>query len=69
MFDRTWCITRAESSKPGVLWLLGTIQRMKWGSVWFKVVNLGRKKVRNIFAKIFKLTGNRAGRGTQKRRS
>ena len=69
MFDRTWCITRAESSKPGVLWLLGTIQRMKWGSVWFKVVNLERKKVRNIFAKIFKLTGRRAGLGTQRRRS
>ena len=29
----------------------------------------GEKQVRNIFAKIFKLTGRRAGLGTQKRRS
>ena len=29
----------------------------------------GEKKVRNIFAKIFKLTGHRAGLGTQKRQS
>ena len=34
----SWCITRAESSRRGVLWLLGTMHRMKWGSVEFKVV-------------------------------
>ena len=33
-----WCITSAESSNPGVLWLFGTMHRMKWGSVWFRVV-------------------------------
>ena len=34
----SWCITSAESSRRGVLWLLGTMHRMKWGSVEFKVV-------------------------------
>merc|ERR1719494_874230 len=29
----SWCITRKGSTKPGFLWLLGTIQRIKEGSV------------------------------------
>ena len=28
-----WCITRPDSTPPGSLWVLGTTQRMKWGSV------------------------------------
>merc|ERR1719430_2744811 len=35
----SWCITKAESNKRGVLKLLGTMQRMKWGSVLFRVVS------------------------------
>merc|ERR1719180_323367 len=33
----SWGITRAESSSKGVLWLLGTMHRMKWGSVELRV--------------------------------
>merc|ERR1719180_200715 len=35
----SWRITRAESSSRGVLWLLGTMHRMKWGSVELRVLS------------------------------
>ena len=28
-----WCITNPGSTPPGILWVLGTTQRMKWGRV------------------------------------
>merc|ERR550532_3044181 len=33
-----WCITKPGSTPPGCLWVLGTTQRMKWGSVLYRVV-------------------------------
>merc|ERR1719322_1706613 len=34
-----WCITRSDSTPPGILWVLGTTQRMKWGSVLSRMVS------------------------------
>ena len=53
----SWCITRAESRSKGVLWLFGTIHRMKWGSVELRVVSKASSWALNAEETVLKTFG------------